>query len=208
MSRSLRILVADDEQEMQTYFREILAELGHEVIGVACGGRELVAGALEHHPDLIVTDIRMPELDGIDATAEVYRHMAIPVILVSAYHEPDLISRAEADYIMAYLVKPIRSSHLQAAIALAMRRFERLQDLEKEAGDLRQALQDRKIIERAKGILMKQAKLNEEEAFKRLQTLASNRNQKMVTVAKLVLSMHDAFDPNVGGDESGTSGET
>ncbi len=195
MKRSLRVVVADDEPEMLTYFRETLEEIGHRVVAVARNGQELVERCLEDRPDLVITDIRMPGLDGIDAATEVYREIAVPVILVSAYHNPELFKRAEADHIMAYLIKPIKAPHLEATIPLAIRRFEQFETLKKEAGDLKQALEDRKIIERAKGILMQQANLTEEEAFKRLQNLASNKNQKMVEIGKMIVTMRDAFDP-------------
>ncbi len=117
MSRSLRIAVADDEPDMQDYFRTILPRLGHEVVAVAEDGRELVAPCRAHRPDLVITDIKMPDMDGIDAAAQIYRDGPIPVILVSAYHDAEFIRRAEADHILAYLVKPIKQADLEPAIA-------------------------------------------------------------------------------------------
>src|SRR5579871_4010466 len=157
MNQPLKIAVADDEEDMREYFQKILPILGHEVISVAGTGSELVKNCRKNAPDLVITDVKMPDMDGIDAAAEIYRYIAVPVILVSAYHDPELIARAESDHIMAYLVKPIKQADLEPAIALAMRRFSQFQDLRKEAADLRQALADRKIIERAKGVLMKRA---------------------------------------------------
>src|SRR6266705_701834 len=143
MSRSLRIAVADDEPRMRDWFRRILPLLGHEVVAAAETGKELVKHCRTSKPDLIITDIRMPDMDGIDAALEICREGPIPVILVTAYHDPELIERAEADPIMAYLMKPIKQSHLQPAIAIAMRRFTQFQELRNEAADLRQALEDR-----------------------------------------------------------------
>jgi len=114
--------------------------------------------------------------------------------LVSAYHDAELIARAEADHIMGYLVKPIKQADLEPVIALAMRRFEQFQALRKETSDLRQALEDRKIIERAKGILMKKAKLEEHDAFRRLQRLASDNNLKLVEIARIILTPEEAFE--------------
>ena len=162
MSRSLRIAVADDEPDMREYFQKILPRLGHEVVAVAENGRELVEQCRAAQPDLVITDIKMPDMDGIDAAAQIYRERPVPVILVSAYHDAEFIRRAEADHIMAYLVKPIKQADLEPAIALAMRRFEQFQALRREAADLRQALEDRKVIERAKGLLMKKAGLDEQ----------------------------------------------
>src|SRR5262249_30792150 len=159
--------------------RKMLPHLGHRIVAVAEDGRELVHLCKEQSPDLVITDIKMPEMDGIDAATETYRSMALPVILVSAYHDAELIARAEADHIMGYLVKPIKQADLEPVIALAMRRFEQFQELRKEAADLRQALEDRKIIERAKGIMMKVAHLDEQTAFRRLQKIASDKNLKL-----------------------------
>jgi response regulator NasT len=195
MTRALRIAVADDEQDMQDYFRTILPRIGHTVVAVAGTGRELIDRCAEVHPDLVITDIKMPDMDGIDAATHLYRHAAVPVILVSAYHDPDLISRAEAEHVMAYLVKPIKQTDLEPAIAIAMRRFEQFQALHREAADLKQALEDRKLIERAKGILMKKANLDEHAAFRRMQRLASDKNKKLVEIALMILTAEEAFEP-------------
>jgi response regulator NasT len=193
MSRHLRIVVADDEPDMQDYFRTILPILGHEVVGVAGNGRELLELCQSARPDLVITDIRMPDMDGIQAAVQIARQQPLPVILVSAHHDADDIHRAEADHILAYLVKPIKQTDLEPAIAIALRRFEQFQALRKEAADLRQALDDRKLIERAKGIIMKKTGLEEAEAFKRLQKLASDRNKKLVEVAQMILTAEEAF---------------
>jgi response regulator NasT len=193
MSRSLRIAVADDEPRMRDYFQRILPRLGHEVVAAARTGRELVEQCRALNPDLVITDINMPELDGIDAANEIYREQPVPVILVSAYHDPELIKRAEADHILAYLIKPIKQADLEPAIAIAIRRFEQFQALRQETSDLRQALEDRKVIERAKGILMKKAGLDEQAAFRRLQKLASDRNRKLIEIAHMILTAEEAL---------------
>jgi response regulator NasT len=195
MNRALRIAVADDEPDMRDYFRKILPRLGHQVVAVAATGRELIAQCRQTHPNLVVTDIKMPDMDGIDAAIEIYRETPVPVVLVSAYHDPELIARAEADHILGYLVKPIKQSDLEPTIALAMKRFEQFEALHKEAADLRQALDDRKVIERAKGLLMKKVGLDEQEAFRRLQKLAMDTNRRMVEVAHMVLTAEEAFQP-------------
>jgi response regulator NasT len=196
MTQSLRIAIADDETDMREYFQKILPVLGHTVVSAAGTGKELVEHCRQHQPDLVITDIKMPDMDGIDAAIEIYRQHAIPVILVSAYHDPKLIERAEADHILAYLVKPIKQADLEPAIGLAMRRFAQFQSLRKEAADLRQALADRKVIERAKGILMKRASLDEHDAFRRLQKLASEKNRKLVDIATLIVTADEALDGN------------
>ena len=195
MSRSLKIAVADDELDMRDYFQQILPVLGHTVVGVAKEGRELVELCAKTHPDLVITDIKMPDMDGIDAAVRIYRSAPVPVILVSAYHDPELVNRAEADHILAYLVKPIKQADLEPAIGIAMRRFEQFQALRREAADLKQALEDRKTIEKAKGILMKKANLDEHDAFRRLQKLASDKNRKLIEIAQIILTAEEALEP-------------
>ncbi len=202
MNVSLRIAVADDEPDMRDYFKKSLSRLGHHVVAVAQTGRELVEKCRTVAPDLVITDIKMPDMDGIDAATEIYSQRAVPVILVSAYHDPTLIERAEADHILGYLVKPIKQADLEPAIGLAMRRFEQFEALRQEAADLRQALEDRKVIERAKGILMKRGMLDEQDAFRRLQKLASEKSRKLIDVARMILVAEEAFtSPAKGSDE-------
>jgi len=196
MKRSLKIVVADDEREMREYLREILTLLGHEVVGAASEGRELVAQCEAQRPDLVISDVRMPDMDGIEAATRIASSAPVPIILVSAFHDQETIGRAEADHILAYLVKPIKANNLEPAIALVMRRFEQFQDLRREAATLKQALEDRKIIERAKGRLMQQARLDEGEAYRRLQHAARSMQKKLVDAASLYLSMDDLlFQP-------------
>ena len=197
MTRPLRIVVADDEPDMRDYFRKILPRLGHQVLAAAETGRDLVELCRKAEPDLVITDIKMPDMDGIEASAEVNRDPGrqVPVILVSAHHDAELIVRAGADHIMAYLVKPIKEADLASAIHLAVLRFEHFQKLRQEAASLRQALEDRKVIERAKGLLMKKVGLDEQEAFRRLQKLAMDGNRKMVEVAHMVITAEEAFQP-------------
>ena len=195
MTTSLRIAVADDEPEMRDFFEKVLPRFGHQVVAVAENGAQLVEHCRRLKPDLVITDIKMPDLDGIEASMQICRERSVPVILVSAYHDPALIERAEADHIMAYLVKPIGLADLPPAIMIAMRRFSELQALQKECTDLRQALTDRKIIEQAKGLMMKIADIDEKEAFRRLQELASEKNQKLIDAAQSILAVEKALAP-------------
>jgi response regulator NasT len=194
MTQPLRIAVADDEPDMRDYFTKILPRLGHKIVGAASNGAELVELCRATHPDLVITDIKMPDMDGIDAAMRLYQEEPLPVILVSAYHDAALIRRAEADHVMGYLVKPLKQADLEPVIALAMRRFEQFRELRKEAADLRQALEDRKVIERAKGALMKRVGLDEQGAFRRLQKLASDKNLKMAEVARMIVTADEAFE--------------
>lgn len=192
MTGGLRIAVADDESEMRDFFRKVLPRFGHQVVAVAENGNQLISLCREQKPDLIITDIKMPELDGIEASCTIYAERPVPVILVSAYHDPSLISRAEADHALAYLVKPIGMADLQPAISIAMRRFTELTALRQECADLRQALVDRKLIEQAKLLLVKRDGIEEKDAFQRLQDLATATNQKLIEVAQTVLATRSA----------------
>ncbi|HJN66643.1 MAG TPA: response regulator, partial [Pirellulales bacterium] len=183
MSRVLKIAIADDETDLRDYLRETLSVLGHQVVGVAATGRELVEQVRSTRPDLVITDIKMPEIDGIDAAIEIYQDGPIPIILVSAYHDRELVSRAGESHVLAYLVKPIGQQDLETAISIVMSRFEQFQDLRRETDDLRQAMEDRKIIERAKGILMQRVGLSEDEAYRRLNKTARDGNRKLRDVA-------------------------
>jgi response regulator NasT len=194
MSEPLRIAIADDELDMRDYFARILPQMGYRVVVVASTGKELLSLCRNTPPDLVITDIKMPDLDGIDAAIQLYRERPVPVILVSAYHDAELIKRAEADdYIMGYLVKPLKHADLGPAISVTMRRFAQFQSLRQEANQLRQALEDRKLIERAKGILMKRGSLDEPTAFRRLQKAASDRNLKLVEVARMIITAEETF---------------
>ena len=195
MTTSLRIAVADDEPEMRDFFEKVLPRFGHQVVAVAENGRQLVEHCRQLKPDLVITDIKMPGLDGIEASCQVCHERSVPVILVSAYHDPELIARAEADHVLAYLVKPIGLADLQPAISIAVRRFAELQALQQECTDLRQALADRKVIEQAKGLLMKLAGVDEKEAFGRLQQLAADKNQKLIEAAQSILAVEKALSP-------------
>lgn len=193
MIRPLKIAVADDEPDMRDYFATVLPRMGHEVVAVARNGRELIERSAATDPDLLILDIKMPEIDGLQAAARISEQEPVPAIVVSAYHDPELVERATADHVLAYLVKPIKQADLEAAIIIAMRRFEQFQDLRRETTNLRQALDDRKLIERAKGIVMNRAGVDEQEAFRRLQKLASSKNLKLVEVARILVAADDAM---------------
>ena len=191
MKHAIRIAVAEDEPDMREYLEKTLPLLGHQVVVAAKNGRELLENCRTAKPDLVISDIKMPDIDGIDAARAIFQERPVPVILLSAHSDPELLARAESDCVLAYLVKPIKESDLNPAIALAMKRFEQLQALRKEATDLRQALEDRKLIERAKGILMKRAGVGEHEAFRRMQKLASSKRQKLVEIANMILAVEE-----------------
>ncbi len=193
MNAPLRIVVGEDDRDTREFLQEALTRLGHQVAAAAETGRQLVDQCRAHCPDLVVTDIKMPELDGIEAAAVINRDRPVPIVLVSAHHDENIFTRLDQTHILGYLVKPFGEVQLKAAIAVAMQRFHHFQTLAQEAASLRQALEDRKVIERAKGILMRRLAVDEEEAFRRLRSLASSQNLKLVDVGRRVLSAEEIF---------------
>ena len=193
MSKCLKVVVADDEPDMREYFRDVLPDLGHEVIGAASSGPELAAMCKALEPDMVISDIRMSGGDGLTAARQIVADRFIPVIMVTAFHDGPTLEQASESHIFAYLVKPIERSHLEAAITVAWKRFQELEKLQKETTDLRQALEQRKIIERAKGILMDERGISEEAAFRKLQKISRDENRKMVDVAQMIVMAHKAM---------------
>jgi response regulator NasT len=191
--RPLRIAVADDEADTRQFFQELLTRLGHAVVGAVQSGALLFQLCRTARPDLVITDIRMPDQDGLKASEEINRDRPVPVILVTGHHEIDLPGGGGAEYIMAYLSKPIKPVDLDAAIKLAMLRFAHFVALREEAASLRQALEDRKLIERAKGSIMKRLGIGEDEAFRRLRKLSSDRNRRLADVALEITGAEEVF---------------
>jgi two-component system, response regulator PdtaR len=194
MARSLRILVADDEPTTLEFYKRMLRSLGHLLVGAAQSGAELVELSQATRPDLVISDIKMGDLDGIDAARQICSQEAVPIIFVSGYFDTELIERAQADYVLGCLGKPVRKADLETAIAIAMRRFEEFQILRMEADHYRQTLANRKIIERAKGILMKKTRLDEGAAFTRLQDLAREKKRKLVDIAEMILTADEVLE--------------
>ncbi len=190
MKDRLRILIADDEAIRVMTLRTQLRALGFEVVAEATTGREAVELAARSEPDLAILDIRMPELDGIAAAREITAHRPIPVVLLTAYSEPELVERATEAGVFAYLVKPVSEEDLLPTILLARARFEEFRLLQQEVADLREALEARKVIERAKGILMKRLGISEAEAFRRMQVQSQRENKKLVEIARAIVTAH------------------
>jgi two-component system, response regulator PdtaR len=184
---TLRILIADDESIRLMSLRSQLTALGHRVVGEASTGEEAIALAASLLPDLAILDIKMPVADGIEAAERITQARPIPIILLTAYSEAQLVERAARANIAAYLVKPVAEEDLLPAITLALIRFKQFQMLHQEVADLREALEARKVIEKAKGILMRRLGLTEEEAFRRLQKRSQDANRKLAEVAEAIL---------------------
>jgi AmiR/NasT family two-component response regulator len=182
-----RLIIADDESLVRTDLREALTELGYLVIGEVGDGQSAVNMARELEPDVVVMDIKMPGLDGIDAARILTQEKIAPVVLLSAYSQSDLIERATEAGVVGYLVKPFRETDLPPAIELAKARFSEFRALEEEVDNLAEALETRKKVERAKGILMDQHGLTESEAFRKIQKMSMNTRRPMKEVAEAII---------------------
>lgn len=185
---ALRILIADDESLRVMSLKGQLEALGHKVIAEASNGKEAVHLADELRPDLAILDIRMPEMDGIEAAEKITAERPIPIILLTAYSERELAERAATANVSAYLMKPVSEQDLLPAIALAVSRFKEFQSLHQEVDDLRDALMTRKLVERAKGILMRRLGLSEEDAFRRMQRRSQSENKRLGEIAEAIIT--------------------
>ena len=186
MQEPLRVVVAEDEGLIRMDVVATLQEAGYEVVGEVADGEEAVRLAIELMPDLIVMDIKMPKLDGISA-AEKISEYKIPVVLLTAFSQADLVKRAADAGAMAYVTKPFKPSDLLPAIQIALSRAEELSTLESEIVDLNERLETRKLMDRAKGLLQSKMKLTEPEAFRWIQKASMDRRLSMSQVAKAVL---------------------
>ncbi|MDA0259277.1 MAG: response regulator [Actinobacteria bacterium] len=183
-NRAARILVAEDEALIRLDLVEMLTEAGYEVVGQATNGVEAVTLAKELKPDLAILDVKMPELDGISAAQEIIE--ISPVLMLTAFSQKELVERARDAGVMAYVVKPFSISDLTPAIEIAISRHLQMRTLKEEVADLYERLETRKIIDRAKGILMKAMDLSEPEAFSWIQRSAMDRRLSMKEVALAV----------------------
>ena len=186
MQEKLRVVVVEDEALIRMDVVATLEEADFEVVAQGADGEEAIELATEHKPDLIVMDIKMPKLDGISA-AEKIAELKIPVVLLTAFSQSDLVSRAADAGAMAYVTKPFKPTDLLPAIQIALARHEELIALESEIADLSDRLETRKLMDRAKGILMSKMKLSEPDAFRWIQKASMDRRLSMAQVAKAVI---------------------
>ncbi len=188
----VRILVAEDEALIRMDLVEMLQEAGYTVVAQATNGEEAIALANEHRPDLAILDVKMPILDGISAAEKIIS--IAPVLMLTAFSQRDLVERARDAGVMAYVVKPFTIGDLVPAIEIAISRHTQMRSLAEEVADLHERLETRKIIDRAKGILMKALNLSEPEAFSWIQRAAMDRRLTMKEVAHAVISPEAALD--------------
>jgi response regulator NasT len=188
----VRILVAEDEALIRMDLVEMLQEAGYTVVAQAANGEEAIALATEHRPDLAILDVKMPILDGISAAEKIIS--IAPVLMLTAFSQRELVERARDAGVMAYVVKPFTIGDLVPAIEIAISRHTQMRSLAEEIADLHERLETRKIIDRAKGILMKALNLSEPEAFSWIQRAAMDRRLTMKEVAHAVISPDAALD--------------
>ncbi len=182
-----RLVIADDESLIRMNLKETLVGLGYLVVGEAGDGVSAINLARELRPDLMIMDIKMPKLDGIKAAEVLTQERLAPVVLLTAYSDRDLVERAKEAGVVSYLVKPFREADLLPALEVAMARFNELRTLDKQLGDLKESLETRKVVERAKGLLMEKQGLNETEAFRKIQQLSMNTRKPMKEIAQSIL---------------------
>jgi response regulator NasT len=191
--KDLKVLVAEDEYLILMGLKSNLENLGCKVVGEATNGEELVKLALEKKPDMIIADINLPVMDGLEALRRISEKVFIPTLIVSGYDDEELIDKAKNLGVLGYLIKPIDESDLKAAIEIALSRFKDIKNLKNELEVTKETLESRKLIEKAKGIIMERLRLNEEESMKFLQKKSRNSNKKLVDVAQDIIEADKAF---------------
>ena len=183
----IRAVIADDESIIRMDLRSLLEDMGHMVVGEAADGQRALELARTLRPDVIIMDIKMPVIDGLDAAKIIFDEKIAPVVLLTAYSQKDLIERAKEAGVFGYLVKPFQESDVLPAIEIAISRYLEMQDLESTVDDLEDKLETRKIVDRAKGILMDKYKLGEADAFRRIQQQSMNQRRSMKEIADAII---------------------
>ena len=189
-----RVIIADDEAIIRMDLKEMLGNLGYLVVGEAPDARSAVNLARELRPDIVIMDIKFEgdDFDGIEAAKVLTAEKIAPVLLLTAFSQRELVERAKEASVSGYIVKPFRESDLGPAIEIALARFEEFKALEQQVGDLKKALETRKLVDRAKGILMDTQGLTEAEAFRRIQKMSMNTRKPMKEVAEAIILAHQA----------------
>ncbi len=185
---NLRIVIADNESIIRMDIREMLEEAGHTVIGEASDGLQAIELVKKHHPDLVIMDIKMPEMNGISAAKVISAKKMAPVLLLTAYSQKEIVDKAKESGVLAYLVKPVKENNLFPAMEIAISRFQEFMELEKELEDVKGSLETRKILDRAKGILMDAYELTEQEAYRRIQQYSMGKRRSIREVAEAIIS--------------------
>lgn len=183
-----KVLIAEDNAKTRIFLKTQLETLGFNVVGVASNGHDAVEMALDLKPDLVIMDIKMPEMDGIEAAKAISAKNPVAIVLLTGLSSDEMAAKALDAGVFAYLVKPVTRNQLEPAIKLALARYGEFKSLKTEVDSLKDAIETRKLVERAKGILMKRCSISEEEAFKLLQSHSQKENKKMREIAETIIS--------------------
>lgn len=187
----MKVIIAEDEYISLMGLKANLEELGHEVIGEATDGMDAVRQVLEKKPDIVIMDINMPIVDGIEALKQINQKVSVPSIIVSGYHDENLIKKANEVGVYGYLVKPISKQDIKVAIETSKSRYLDYKAIEEQLVKSNTRYEERKYIEKAKGILMETNNLKEEEAMKKLQQMSRDKNIKMIKLAKKIIAANE-----------------
>lgn len=193
MMQKLRILLADDEALIRLDLREMLTEAGNEIVGEAANGQEAVQLAQELHPDIVIMDVKMPVMDGLTAAQQITEDEIAPVLLLTAYSQQDIVARATEAGVIAYLVKPVREQQLFPAVEVAVSRFRAWQELGRELDELKESLATRKLVDRAKGILMTAHKMTEQEAYRKMQQFSMAKRISLKKLAEEIIAADEKY---------------
>jgi two-component system, response regulator PdtaR len=189
--RKLRVVIADDEPIIRLDLKKMLEDCGYDVVGEAADGARALETARHLKPDVVLLDIMMPEMDGIDAGKTIMEEKIAPVLLLTGYSQVELVNRAKDAGVYSYIVKPFKEADLMPQIEVAVARWEAFLQIEKTADDLEDKLETRKAVDRAKGILMDQYGLKEQEAFRRIQVQSMNTRKSMREIAEAIIIAHN-----------------
>ncbi len=191
MTQQIRLVIADDEAIIRMNLKETLVSLGYLVVGEAGDGVSVINLARELRPELVLMDIKMPKLDGIQAAKVLTQEKIAPVLLLTAYSDRELVDRAKEAGVVNYIIKPFREAELLPAIEIALARYQEFLEMDNEINDLKETLDTRKLVERAKGVLMDAQGLKEADAFRKIQQLSMNTRKPMKEIAQAILLAHE-----------------
>lgn len=185
--QELRIVIADNESIIRMDLREMLEDVGHEIVGEATNGLKAVELARRERPDLVIMDIKMPEMDGIAAAKIISQEKIAPVLLLTAFSQSEIVEKAKDSGVLGYLVKPVKEANLFPAMEIALSRFREFADLERELEDIKISLETRKVLDRAKGILMEAYQLTESEAYSKIRQYSMAKRRPIKEIAEAIV---------------------
>lgn len=190
----MRVLIVDDESLIRMDLRDIIESCGHEVVAEGTNGVEALALCKKHKPDIILMDVKMPELDGIEAARQIGFHHEAPVVLLTSYSQQDLIDKARDSGVYGYLIKPVREEQLVPSLEMALGRYKSDAQLREKMAELEQSLEDRKIIQKGTGILMELYSISEAEAYNRIRTLSMNKQISIIETCNLIIKQSNKLN--------------